>query len=207
MELRGDDTAPINRPFAERAKERPAWNVGGKEEERAERRNFRRKKERPRGGRISKARGSFATQAGRFEVDGRGDSWREAERTGEPGRRISVACVFGFTCHVSTPSLGGQCLPEFHPFSKRQITTAFVQRLPVTHCLSPARASGFCKFSRFRFIYSRVSTALPRPPSSSLVLPFLRFAAISAECNRCFLARSKFAPWRADRIWRLRVAS
>lgn len=92
--------------------------------------------------------------------------------------RISMACVFGFTCHVSTPSLSGQCTAQFHPFSKRQITTASVQRFPVTHCLSPVRTSGFCKSLR------PTTFLFPRRNKNPSLSPFSKFPRSTIQGGR-----------------------
>lgn len=133
-----------------------------------------------------------------FRSGGRSSKGSEKDCWG----RISVACVFGFTCHVSTPSLSGQCTPEFHPFSKRQITTASVQRFPVTHCLSPVRASGFCKSLLLptTSLFPRIQNPSSLPPSFLSLSPFSSPLLSFHDPGSPLLSRA-----RTDRISRFRV--
>lgn len=128
---------------------------------------------------------SWLRQTRRFQVDRQTvveGFWQRREKSEpsrrERGRRISVACVFSFTCHVSTPSLGGQCTPEVPPLFK----TADYHRLRPTAPCHPLSLT--CPSIRVLQILSIPFPLFPRvhEPAASLCSHSFRFSPAS----RCF---------------------
>lgn len=143
---------------------------------------------------------SWLRQTRRFQVDRQTvveGFWQRREKSEpsrrERGRRISVACVFSFTCHVSTPSLGGQCTPEVPPLFK----TADYHRLRPTapcHPLSLTCPSiRVLQILSIPFLYFRVFTSLLPPcvPTPSVSPPPLRcFQSTIPQATRSLVSRA-----------------